>query len=412
MEEPPTKRPAVLQREPRWQGALALIGEMRRQPGVTRAEAARRQGLSTGSATEIVSRLRRLALIEETPKARGTRGRPTHVLVPHPRGPVVIMVDIRQNGWRCAYAGIDGELVPIGSELGADKGPDDVITGVGAILRQGKRRFGARLSVVSVAVAGTVQTGQVVHSSTLGWQAVDMTSITKVAGLGHLPLLVGNDATLAGMAEARRGAAIGTATSLHLSVEVGIGGALVSEGNPVAGATGAGGEFGHLPFGDPTATCPCGARGCWDLEVDGRALARLLGDPAPRDPYRYAVEVISKAAGNPRVRSAIAHVAKALGRGIAGLVNAHDPEIVTLGGLGPLVIDAAREAFDEAYRQGLMSFRRGSPPTVLTAIYREDGSLRGATEMALDVVLSENSLSAWSTHRLRPPPMRLPHQAQ
>lgn len=70
-------------------------------------------------------------------------------------------------------------------------------------------------------------------------------------------LLVGNDASLSGLAEARRGAGAGAWVVLHLTVEVGVGGVLVVDGVPVAGRTGTGGEFGHIPLGDPALRCPC-----------------------------------------------------------------------------------------------------------------------------------------------------------
>lgn len=382
-------------REPRWQGALDLLEAMRRQPGITRAEAARRQGLSSGSATDIVSRLRALSLIDETPGPTRMRGRPTRVLSPHPHGPVVLAVDIRRNGWNTAYAGIDGEphQFPAG---GPENPPGRVITALGAAVAQARRRFGARLRAVSVAVAGTVQNGSVVHSAALGWRAADLGGVAASCGL---PLLTGNDATLAGIAEARTGAASGARTALHLTVMAGLGGALVIDGEPHTGATGAGGEFGHLPFGDPAVPCPCGANGCWDMEVDGRALARLLGAPVPDDPYRYATGVIATAPGDARARAAVTHAAMALARGTAGLVNAHDPDIVTLGGLGPSLAAAARETFEVTYRRGLMSFRRAFPPPVVTAAYHADGPLRGAVEVALDHVLSEAGLTSWSARQ-------------
>lgn len=373
------------------------MAEVRRQPGITRANAARRQGLSSGSAADIISRLRRLSLIDEMPAPTGMRGRPTHVLSAHSRGPVVLAIDIRRGGWHSAYAGIDGEphRFPSG---GPGNLPDRVITGLGAAVAQARRRFGARLRAVSVSVAGTVQNGRVVHSAALGWRAVNL---AEIAATGGLPLLIGNDATLAGIAEARTGAASAERTSLHLTVMTGIGGALVVDGEPLTGATGAGGEFGHLPFGDPGVPCSCGANGCWDMEVDGRGLARLLSDPAPDDPYRYANEVIAAAASCSRSQAAVAHAATSLARGVAGLVNAHDPQIVTLGGLGPSLVAAARQAFQDSYRQGLMSFRRDLPPPVVTAEYHEDGPLRGAIERALDIVLSEEGLASWSAKQTR-----------
>lgn len=386
-------------REPRWQGALDLIAEMRRQPGITRADAARRRGLSSGSATDIIARLRRNSLIDEIPAPTGTRGRPTGVLSPHPDGPVVLAIDIRRSGWYCAYAGIDGQPHRL-RPRGHGNPPDRVISELGAAVLQARDRFGARLHAVSIAVAGTVSSGRVVHSAALGWKALDLAGI---AATGDLPLLIGNDATLAATAEGRSGAASGARTSLHLTVMTGIGGALIADGRPLTGATGAGGEFGHLPFGDPAVPCSCGAKGCWDMEVDGRALARLLGDPAPGDPYRYANEIIATVPGDAQAKAAVSHVAASLARGAAGLVNACDPQIITLGGLGPSLAAAGADAFEDSYRRGLMSFRRAFPPPVVTARYREDGPLRGAIEAALDIVLSETGLTAWSAKQARSP---------
>ena len=389
-------------REHRWQSALALIGEMRQDPGVTRAEAARRLGMSSGLASDVVARLRSLALMDETPAAALRRGRPTRVLSRHDEGPVVLALDLRQGGWRSAYAGLDGEPHSVASEpyLSAepyqDAGPEHVITRLRGAVRAAQRRFGHRLRVVSVAVAGTVQHGRVVESATLGWGEVDLTGVLPVP---ELPLLVDNDATLAGLAEARSGAARGAELSLHLAVEVGIGGVLVAGGAPMTGASGAAGEFGHLPFGDPALQCPCGAHGCWDLEVDGRALARHLGEPAPRDPYGYALGVLGRVGHDTGASSAVSLVAGALGRGVAGLVNAHDPQVVTLGGLGGLLVAAAEDGFDHAYRAGLMRFRREAPPAVVPATYSQDGAPRGALAAGLDLILTERGLDAWSAER-------------
>jgi predicted NBD/HSP70 family sugar kinase len=384
--------PAV-PRDLRWQGALALIGEMRRNPGITRAEAARRLGMSSGLASDVVGRLRALALIDETPAPPLGRGRPTRVLCPHPEGPVVLAIDIQQRGWRSAFAGLDGDLHDLSSERSPDTDPERVLPRLRHAAQAALIRFGPRLRVVSVSVAGTVQYGRVVESTVLGWNAVDLASIVPRPGL---PVLVGNDATLSGLAEARSGAARAAGVSLHLSVQVGIGGVLVVGGVPMTGTSGAGGEFGHLPFGDPGLRCPCGARGCWDLEVDGRALARHLGEPDPRDPYGYASAVLGRTGRDARAAAAAGLVAVALGRGVAGLVNAQDPEVVTLGGLGWPLVTAARGTFDDAYRGGLMRFRRAAPPPVVPAAHSEDGAPRGALAAGLDVVLTEAGLDAWS----------------
>jgi predicted NBD/HSP70 family sugar kinase len=89
-------------------------------------------------------------------------------------------------------------------------------------------------------------------------------------------------------------------------------------------------------------------------------------------------------------------VVAALAAGIAGLVNAHDPDVVTLGGLAIPLRAAAEPTFEQAYLAGLMNFHRTSPPPVLPAAHQPDGPLRGAAALALDHLTTEPSVASWA----------------
>ncbi|WP_408004662.1 hypothetical protein, partial [Pseudonocardia lacus] len=89
-----------------------------------------------------------------------------------------------------------------------------------------------------------------------------------------------------------------------------------------------------------------------------------------------------------------------LGGGTAGLVNALDPEVVTLGGLAGPIRRHAPAAFDGAFTDGLMTFRWSAPPAVRDAVHGEDGALRGAAAVGLDEVVSERGLAAWAADRV------------
>jgi predicted NBD/HSP70 family sugar kinase len=386
--------PARRRRDLRWQRALDALAVLRREPGITRAALAQRAGLSSGSATEITARLRELALLQETPAPATGRGRPTTQLAAHPRGPLVLAVDLRHEDWRLGLAGLDGRLEHVGAGRHRRRDPASVLPALAAAIAAVRARRRGRVRVVSVAVAGTVQEEQLVQASTLGWGRVDLRALAR-----GVPLLVGNDATLSGVAEARAGAGAAARAVLHLIVEVGIGGILVVDGDPVTGATGAGGEFGHVPFGDTRLPCPCGARGCWDIHVDGRALARHLNDPPPANARTYARSVLDRAATDRAARRAVDRCAAALGTGAAALVNALDPDVVTLGGLAVALQQTAPVSFQRAYRDGLMTFRRDHPPDVRPAHHGEDGALQGAAEVGLDSILTEDGLAAWALGR-------------
>ncbi|WP_082965028.1 ROK family transcriptional regulator [Mycobacterium sp. ACS1612] len=378
----------------RWLGAGQLIDAVRSEPGITRAAAAQRLGIGSGGATELVARMRQARLLDETPAPTQGRGRPTTVLGPHPQGPLVLAADLRATDWRLALAGIDGLPQPVtqaaypGDELGPVLAR--LADAIGAVYR----RKSERLRAIAVSVAGTVSDSRLVQFTSRGWSDVDLSVLTsKIPARAGISLLLGNDATLAGLAEARTGAARGATTALYLIVAQGIGGTLVVNGETLTGAHGAAGEYGHVPFGNPALECPCGARGCWDLTVDGRALARHRGDRPPDDPVGYVHELIGRR--DAATRRAVDAVAASLGRGVGGLVNLHDPEVVTLGGVAALIRSAAPEVFDTAYRDGLMAFRKVSPPPVCDAQHGEEGPLHGAVAMALDHVTNAAGLADW-----------------
>lgn len=374
----------------RWRTSAEVLDEVRRGPGLTRVELARRLGLSSASATETVTRLREAGWLAEHRAPVHGRGRPTTCLVPDPEGPRVVAVDLRHEDWRVGLAGLEGEVTGVVSAR-HDRDPTAVTAALcGAVADVAT---GHRVVAVGLAVPAPGSDDGLVRATELSWDAVDLGSVTACLGPGPVPLRVGNDATLAGVAEARTGAAAGAGTAVFLTVEVGLGGTLLLDGRPHLGAQGAAGEYGHLPFGDAARPCACGATGCWGQEVDGRALARLLGDQAPADPRSYAEAVLCRcAAGDPAAVDAVRAAAAVLARGVAGVVHVHDPDVVVLGGLARGL--RAAPGFDDAYLRGLMAFRRDRPVPVLDAVHGDDGALHGAAALALDHATSAEGLAA------------------
>lgn len=364
--------------------ASELLRMVHENPDVTRADAARALGIGSGAATELVARLGAAELISERPAEPVGRGRPTTVLQPHPRGPLVLAVAFAHESWRAEVVQLGGGVVAgDGDEVmaGAYGEGERILLEVKDRLTRLRRRFRGRIRGMGVSVPGLVAMDRLVEASSIGWSGLDLGMLWPKAPV----LAVGNDATFAASAESGRGAAVGAELALHIRVDAGLGGALVESGRVLTGAAGLGGEFGHLPFAPQDLRCPCGARGCWGASIDGFALARMLGRPAPGDPVAYARRVLARAARAPTdapERAAVRTVAARLGRGIAGLVNAMDPDLVTVGGLGVDYLNAAPQALDEAYLAGLMRFRRHDPPPVLAAELLEGGPVAGAAQEA------------------------------
>jgi predicted NBD/HSP70 family sugar kinase len=399
------------------------------QPGITRAAAADQLGMPSGFAAETTARLTSLGLLTERPAPpTGTRGRPTTALHPHPDGPLVAVAAIAHETWQVAAVQLGGATLDSTSQT-HQRDQADVLTAVSAALDALRGRYGDRIRAVAVAAPGTVAGSRLIHAPNLGWHQVDLSALWAPAGPTAapagppavpagaaapagppaapagpagpagpaIPLLAGNDATFAAIAEARRGAAAGAGTALHLYLDAGVGGAVIEDNRVLLGASGMAGEFGHMPFGDPALRCRCGAMGGWNTSLDGHAVARALRQPAPGDEVSYTRRVLAAAeAGQAAELAAMQAVARSFGRGTAGLVNAFDPDVVTVGGLARGLLVLAGEHVIPAYRDGLMRFRATPPPELIPARLGGAAPLTGAAEDAFAAVLTDDGLRAWT----------------
>ena len=74
-----------------------------------------------------------------------------------------------------------------------------------------------------------------------------------------LPVMVGNDANLAALAEHTRGVGVGCRDLVYLHGDVGIGGGVIVNGQLLGGHGGYGGEVGHMVVNPKGAPCGCGS---------------------------------------------------------------------------------------------------------------------------------------------------------
>jgi predicted NBD/HSP70 family sugar kinase len=378
---------------------------------LTRAELTRQLSLARGTATVLVRELAGRELIEELSSPAGAqadvtvprgRGRPTGVPSAHPRGPVALAIDLRDDSFTVAAFELTGRSAVLDRherETGSGTG---MLADVAARLASRRREFGDRVVGIGIAVPSPVRGGTMVQPTLPDWQGIDVTGLLGAtaadgssAADGWCPVLAGNDATLAGLAEARRGVLRGFSVALHLHVATGIGGVLLAGGQPVTGAYGSAGEFGHMPLAGGHEPCRCGSTGCWELDAGARGLLRAAGLGEQGDRMLAAEEVIAAAATEPGCGQALARVAAALGRGIGALVNAQDPEVIGLSGLAAEVYQASPEAVRTAYLAALMRFRRDAPPALLPSTLGDLGALTGASELVFDAFLTPRGLAAW-----------------
>lgn len=203
-----------------------------------------------------------------------------------------------------------------------------------------------------------------------GVRGLDVPGLVGARLGGDRPVLADNDATCAGWAEVRHGAARGAGHMLMVTLGTGIGGALVSDGRLMRGANGFAGEIGHMVVDPGGPPCPCGRSGCWERYASGSGLGRLAREAAHAgqsdllielaggDPEGVRGEHVTAAAGSgdPGAVEVLRRFAGWLALGLANLANALDPELIVIGGglveARELLLPPIREEFSRMIEAG------------------------------------------------------------
>jgi fructokinase len=155
------------------------------------------------------------------------------------------------------------------------------------------------------------------------------------AALGR-EVRLANDANCLAISEAADGAAAGAELVFGVILGTGVGGGIVVRGQPLAGANGIAGEWGHnplpLPQSDdlPLPPCYCGRAGCVETYLSGPGLAadhrRHTGQALTPQ------EIASRAADDPGCEATLQRYEAHLARALAGVINLLDPDVIVLGG--------------------------------------------------------------------------------
>jgi len=144
----------------------------------------------------------------------------------------------------------------------------------------------------------------------------------------RVPVIVENNANLAALGEYTTGGA-GDLIFVRF-VERGVGGGLVLGGALLRGASGFGGELGHIHVDDNGPLCACGGRGCLNSLL-GQAMVDTV-QPLYAEPLTMHDVVEFARAGEPGPSRVLTDLGRTVGRRLADLCTVLNPSAVVVGG--------------------------------------------------------------------------------
>jgi predicted NBD/HSP70 family sugar kinase len=388
----PTRQPGTpkLLRALNDRAALELL--MAEGP-LTRTKLGELTGLSKVTASQLVERLEERGLVTRVGEVAGSRGPNAQLYAVDPTSAYVVGVEVNSESDRvtAACADITGEVV--GRVEQSTRDTDDPVGVVHQAVVKAAESAEAQLASVRRVVLGTPglvdpATGDMSFVYNLPrWHTGLLAALREDL---KVPVSFENDVNLAAAAEARLGAARDARDFVLIWADVGIGGAVVLNGQVHRGNTGAAGEIGFMPVpGAPITREPSRRTGASGLDAGFqqlagleavRAVAREHGFDGPGvEGVRAAVK--AGTAGGP----VLDEIARRLALGVASTCLVLDPPLVVLAGA---VGRAGGSALAERVQHEVAAITLVSPRVVASEV-AEEPVLTGALHTALATVRDE-----------------------
>ena len=288
-------------------------------------------------------------------------------------GKQIIAVDLGGTQIRAARYDSDLNILQRENTLTqADLGPHSTVRRMKAYIAKVMPANRDLIQGIGISSPGPLnpKTGVVIAPPNLpGWDNVPLGDM--IADEFKLPVYVGNDANVAALAEASKGAAQGCRHVVYITVSTGIGSGIISEGRLVSGRAGLAAELGHIPViveRDRVSSI--------ELEAAGPAIARRAKTAIAAGAVSTALDMVdgnleridarivglAAAEGDALSISALTYAGRMIGMAIVTAVLLFNPEIVVVGGgvtkTGELLFTPMRKAvadhiLDDAFVENL-----------------------------------------------------------
>ncbi len=246
---------------------------------------------------------------------------------------------------------------------------------------------------VGIGVPGPVDSkGTVYKAANLGWGVFSIKD-TMEELLDGIRVEAGNDANVAALGEMWKGGGEGYSDLVAVTLGTGVGGGIIIGGRILTGATGAGGEIGHIHLDDnETEKCGCGNCGCLEQYASATGIARIakqkLKSSDKDSVLRKYTDINAKNVwdavkeGDELAGEVAGVFGDYLGKGLAAVADVVNPEIFVIGGgvskAGEIIFDYITEPYKRYV------FHAGRDTKFALASLGNDAGIYGSARMVLD----------------------------
>ena len=372
----------------------SLILDLLRLEGpLSRAHLAGRVGLTRSSVSRIVDELCADKLVKEVKLSPSRKGRPGMLLELDPRGGSAIGLEIGVEFLSILLTDFTAkvlwrERVTLPDDAGWEAyffQAEELIQKAAVLASEQS----LRLMGIGVAVWGLVDhtAGVIRFAPNLKWQNLPVKE--KWQAKFQVPVYLENDANASALGEYYFGAGRYVEHFIYLSMDIGVGGGIISEGKLFRGANGYAGEIGHLTVDPAGVQCNCGKTGCLETLVGRKVILEKYRSMTDDGQMLTLEDVIRRGrSGDQAAKAVFQEAGTILGIGIGNLVNLFNPRRIILGWSLGQAYDLLSPALEESVKKNCLidAFQRLD---VVPFTNGADVSLLGCVALVLDEIIRE-----------------------
>lgn len=315
-----------------------LLQQIRQFGPISRADLARRSGLSKPTVSLALANAERSGLVREAGQTTGVPGRSAVLYEVRPEAGYVLGLDIGRQYLRGAVADLAGSVLATLEQRTRATSTRGRITELIGLADGLCGEAGLSRSEISQTVIGSPGVYDPQRDAII--LAGELAAWGKPAVLAELrtafgeQLVVENDVDAATLAERVHGHGRDVGTFAFVWISTGVGMGMVIDGKLYRGAHGLAGEIAFMPISAGRGTDPEDERRRGMLEAAGSAAAvvRAARRAGMRGPVTARRVFQAAAAGDERAVAVVADEADLVARAICAVVTVLDPELIVLGG--------------------------------------------------------------------------------
>lgn len=302
----------------------ALILQLLRAAPTSRAELARRTGLTRAAVTLIADELLTKGLIREGDAVRSEAGRHPTMLHVVADAHYAAGVDISREGCSVGITDLSGNLIRQ-KDVPTDVTPQKTVAALCEALRTLLAAdIAQKLLGIGICAPGPTDTASGTILTPPGMELWHHFNVVEAFKKTDLPLFFEKDTNALALAE--KNAVSDNENFLFLLADHGLGCGFVRDGNLFTAKSGFGCELGHTSIHFDGPACPCGNRGCAELYTSIPATVQEAGLPS----WQLLVE--RAVIGDAVCRKILEKQARMLAVVCVSAVNMLEPNAIILGG--------------------------------------------------------------------------------